>query len=46
MAERQMLLPVMPPRMLCNRCNAEKPDTKPCASCGCPEFRFDRKGGK
>jgi hypothetical protein len=46
MAERQLLLPVMPPRMLCNRCNGEKSDTRPCVVCGCPEFRIERPGSK
>jgi hypothetical protein len=45
MKERQLQLPVMPPRIICNRCNAEKVDTKPCSVCGCPEFRLVANGG-
>lgn len=29
----------MPPRVLCNRCNAEKQSNGPCPKCGSPEER-------
>ncbi len=27
--------------LLCNRCNARKPDEYPCPKCGCPEYRIE-----
>jgi hypothetical protein len=36
----QLLLPFLPPLMLCNCCNARKETTAPCPACRCPEFRL------
>lgn len=36
----QKQLPFMPPKIRCNRCNAEKDSNGPCQHCGCPEFRI------
>lgn len=41
---KQLMLPCVAAPFACNRCNAEKENTAPCARCGCPEFRIVARG--